>query len=311
MVAPSPGHVFFEQTVFKAEIGHQFLQRQSLGAQILHLACIRLAGRITGQPLLAGLEKFLRPAVIQALGDPLFVRARYGVAPTQIAIALREKLQPLLEEVGIALTQTQGFNPAQSTRVFKVHMTDIGQLVFLPGLNNFVAKHAPGIRLVIKNLGWEALESGLSSGEIDLAIGSLPMIKGRVHSRVFRHERYVTAMRKGHPLAKNELDLEAFVAADHLAIDATSSGHSLVENALRALDMRRNISLTIPHYLAAEQILVSSNYLLTVPNVAVLSFQDPAALCIVRRQRRRRRRRSLFFVFHWGGRQQVTWGVCV
>nr|WP_261780437.1 LysR family transcriptional regulator [Alcaligenes faecalis] len=217
----------------------------------------------------------------QALGDPLFVRARYGVAPTQIAIALREKLQPLLEEVGIALTQTQGFNPAQSTRVFKVHMTDIGQLVFLPGLNNFVAKHAPGIRLVIKNLGWEALESGLSSGEIDLAIGSLPMIKGRVHSRVFRHERYVTAMRKGHPLAKNELDLEAFVAADHLAIDATSSGHSLVENALRALDMRRNISLTIPHYLAAEQILVSSNYLLTVPNVAVLSFQDPAALCIV------------------------------
>nr|WP_276539660.1 MULTISPECIES: LysR family transcriptional regulator [Alcaligenes] len=217
----------------------------------------------------------------QALGDPLFVRARYGVAPTQIAIALREKLQPLLEEVGIALTQTQGFNPAQSTRIFKVHMTDIGQLVFLPGLNNFVAKHAPGIRLVIKNLGWEALESGLSSGEIDLAIGSLPMIKGRVHSRVFRHERYVTAMRKGHPLAKNELDLEAFVAADHLAIDATSSGHSLVENALRALDMRRNISLIIPHYLAAEQILVNSNYLLTVPNVAVLSFQDPAALRIV------------------------------
>ncbi|KGP03531.1 LysR family transcriptional regulator [Alcaligenes sp. DN25] len=217
----------------------------------------------------------------QALGDPLFVRARYGVAPTQIAIALREKLQPLLEEVGIALTQTQGFIPAQSTRVFKVHMTDIGQLVFLPGLNNFVAKHAPGIRLVIKNLGWESLESGLSSGEIDLAIGSLPMIKGRVHSRVFRHERYVTAMRKGHPLARNELDLEAFVAADHLAIDATSSGHSLVENALRSLDMRRNISLTIPHYLAAEQILVNSNYLLTVPNVAVLSFQDPAALCIV------------------------------
>ena len=59
LVAPSPGHVFFEQTVFEAEIGHQFLQCQSLGAQILHLACIRLAGRITGQPLLAvrhGLE---------------------------------------------------------------------------------------------------------------------------------------------------------------------------------------------------------------------------------------------------------------
>jgi hypothetical protein len=77
VVAPNPAHVFFEQTVFKAQIGHQFLQRQSLGAQILHLACIRLAGRITGQPLLAGLEKFLRPAVIQALGDP-FLAAKLG-----------------------------------------------------------------------------------------------------------------------------------------------------------------------------------------------------------------------------------------
>ena len=79
MVSPNPGHVFFEQTVFKAEISNQFLQCQCLGAQILHLACICLAGRITGQPLLAGLEEFLRPAVIQALGDP-FLAAQLGNA---------------------------------------------------------------------------------------------------------------------------------------------------------------------------------------------------------------------------------------
>ncbi len=36
-----------------------------------------MAGRITGQPLLAGLEEFLRPAVIQALGDP-FLAAQFG-----------------------------------------------------------------------------------------------------------------------------------------------------------------------------------------------------------------------------------------
>jgi len=35
--------------------------RQSLGAQILHLAGIHLADRITGQPFLAVLETFLRP----------------------------------------------------------------------------------------------------------------------------------------------------------------------------------------------------------------------------------------------------------
>ncbi|MDF3831569.1 LysR family transcriptional regulator [Cupriavidus basilensis] len=217
----------------------------------------------------------------RAIGDPLFVRVRYGVAPTDIAIALRDKLRPLLEGVTLALTHPQGFNPAKSTRAFKIHMTDIGQLVFLPGLNNFLVRRAPGIRLTVKNLAWETLEAGLSSGEIDVAIGSLPMIKGRVHSRLLRHEHYVTAMRKGHPLAKSELDLAAFTSADHLAIDATSSGHSLVESALRSMSMRRNIALAIPHYLAAEQILSKSNYLLTVPDVAVLSFHDPKAFHIV------------------------------
>ena len=76
---PQPRSCSFVQTVFKAEIGHQFLQCQSLSAQILHLAYIRLAGRITGQPLLAGLEKFLRPALTQALGDP-FLAAQLGNA---------------------------------------------------------------------------------------------------------------------------------------------------------------------------------------------------------------------------------------
>jgi hypothetical protein len=60
------------------------LQRSSfawvdLFGTVLHLASIRLAGCIPGQPLLAGLEKFLRPAVIQALGDP-FLAAQLGNA---------------------------------------------------------------------------------------------------------------------------------------------------------------------------------------------------------------------------------------
>ncbi|WP_175747836.1 LysR family transcriptional regulator [Burkholderia ambifaria] len=216
-----------------------------------------------------------------ALGTTLFVRTRYGVTPTDAAMALRDKLHPLLEGMSLALANSRGFDPKTSERVFRLHMSDIGQLVFLPGLNSFLAQHAPGIRLQIKNLAWEALEAGLSAGEVDVAIGSLPMIKGRVSSRVLRKERYVTAMRRRHPLAKRALDLAAFASAEHMAIDATSSGHSLVESVMRSKGMQRRISLTMPHFLAAERILGSSDYLLTVPEVAVMSFRDPSALHIV------------------------------
>jgi DNA-binding transcriptional LysR family regulator len=39
--------------------------------------------------------------------------------------------------------------------------------------------------------------------------------------------------------------------------------------------------MTVSHYLAVEQILTNSDYLLTVPEVAVLAFHDPAVHHIV------------------------------
>jgi hypothetical protein len=64
----------------------------------------------------------------QAIGHPLFVRPRYGVVPTDVAIALRDKLQPLLEGLSLVLANPHGFEPGKSERVFRLHMTDIGQL---------------------------------------------------------------------------------------------------------------------------------------------------------------------------------------
>jgi DNA-binding transcriptional LysR family regulator len=215
------------------------------------------------------------------VGDPLFVRARYGVTPTEVAVALRLKMRPLLHELKLALSQPLGFTPAKSERVFKVHMSDIGQLVFLAELNSHLNQFAPNISLSIRNCSWDEVESSLASGEIDAAIGSLPMIKGRVHARTLRKEPYVTVMRHNHHLATKELDLATFSSAEHLIIDSTSSGHALVDEVLRAKGIKMRAGLTIPHYLAAETILAKSNYLLTVPQVAVSAFHKPSAYHIV------------------------------
>lgn len=210
----------------------------------------------------------------EVVGDPLFVRSRYGVAPTDTAIALRQKIQPLLEGLKLALVQPVGFDPMRSARVFKIHLSDIGQLVFLPKLNAFVNRKAPSVRLSVRNLRWEEVENGLASGDIDIAVGSLPMIKGRVHARTLRKERFLTAMRKKHHMARNKLDLTSFATAEHLVIDATSSGHALVEGVLRTKGVFRRIGLTVPHYLAAESVLATSDYLLTLPEGGVSAIRQ-------------------------------------
>lgn len=217
----------------------------------------------------------------EIVGDPLFVRARYGVTPTEAAENLHLKIQPLVHQMKLAISEPNGFLPAKSDRVFRVHMSDIGQLVFLAELNSFLNKVAPQVRLWIDNLPWNLVEEALACGALDAAIGSLPMIKGRVHTRPLRKEKYMTVMRKKHHLAKAPLDLPAFAAAEHLVIDSTSSGHNLVEEVLRAKGIKRRIGLTIPHYLAVESVLAKSNYLLTVPEVAVSAFSSPTAYHIV------------------------------
>jgi hypothetical protein len=68
---PSPDHAFFEQPVLQHLLGKRFLQAVCLGPQGLYLVARRRTGCIAGQALPACFEELLRPAVIQALRNPL------------------------------------------------------------------------------------------------------------------------------------------------------------------------------------------------------------------------------------------------
>jgi hypothetical protein len=92
-LADGAGHTFFEQVVFQPCLGQCLLQLPRLGTQRLDLVRRCLARRVARQPLLAGLQELLRPAVIHALRDapcgtarqcwshPASPRARCGSSP--------------------------------------------------------------------------------------------------------------------------------------------------------------------------------------------------------------------------------------
>jgi len=216
----------------------------------------------------------------QVLRDPIYTRSRYGVMPTEMSKMLRSRLEQPLVEVHGALCEPRGFDPGLSARTFRLHMSDVGQLVFLPGLARAIAKCAPQVRLVVEQIPWENVPTALATGIVDLAIGSLPMLKGRVHRRSLRHERYVVMMCRRHRLAGRPLTLKGYRDATHFAIDAPSSGHRLIEAVLLSKGVVSRVGLTVSHYLAAEQVLLGSDYLLTLPQVAVRVFRDPAAFSV-------------------------------
>ncbi len=229
-----------------------------------------MALRVT-QPVLSQMLRRWRAV----LKDPLFVRTRYGVTPTEHALAFRNRVLPSVLELNRSLKESGEFDSSTSVRTFRLHMSDIGQLVFLPRLAACLLQEAPHLQLHITHLPSEEVQDALTSGAIDLAVGALPMIKGRVHSRMLLREPFVTVMRKKHYLASGKLTLASYADALHLVIDAPSSGHLLVESGLRAKGIHRRVAMTLSHYLSLEQVLTGADYLLTVPAVAVLAFHDP------------------------------------
>ena len=65
------GHAFFEQAVLEGEVSDRLLERAHLVAQVLHFARGGLPRRVARKPALASFQELLRPAVVEALGNPL------------------------------------------------------------------------------------------------------------------------------------------------------------------------------------------------------------------------------------------------
>src|SRR5512146_2053120 len=61
------------------------------------------------------------------LHDPLFVRAAGGMVPTPRAARLAAAVDRALDTLEGALRESDTYDPARSTRTFRLHMSDIGE----------------------------------------------------------------------------------------------------------------------------------------------------------------------------------------
>jgi hypothetical protein len=70
-ILPIRDHAFFEKAVLERGLRQRLFQLACLGLECLDLVGRRLARDVACEPLLAGLEEILGPAVVEVLGDPL------------------------------------------------------------------------------------------------------------------------------------------------------------------------------------------------------------------------------------------------
>jgi len=226
-------------------------------------------GSVTGAAERLGLSQ---PAMSNALsrlrsllGDPLFMRTSDGMRPTPFAQQLAAPVQQALDLIRASFSQQAGFEPKTSDRVFRLQLTDVGEIAFLPPLLERLQRDAPRVRVETQHLPQDEVSDALASGEVDLALGFLPELsQGVVQKRLFR-DRYVCLVRADHPRIGSRLTLAQFLASTHVLVSSRGSAHEIVEQTLRNQGLVRRIALRVPHFTVVPMILARTDHMVIVP----------------------------------------------
>lgn len=200
----------------------------------------------------------------QAFDDPLLVRQGRGYVLSEQALALVAPLRQVLGELE-ALRQPQAFNPQRCERRFSLAASDYIGEHMLPLLVNRLAELAPGVSIDYRAWSPGQFEC-LASGEIDLATTLFDNAPANLHGRMLGEDRAVCLMHRDHPLSEHAaLSQDDYRAWGHVRICGGGDKDSFIDQHLRAQGLSRRITLQVPFFSAAVQVVCTSQALVTVP----------------------------------------------
>lgn len=210
-------------------------------------------------------------------GDQLFVRTTTGMQPTPLAEHLRDPIATSLAQLQAAFEQSGQFDPLQSTRMFNLLITDVGEMMFLPRLKAWLEEIGSQVRLTILQLPRANYRDALEQGTADLAIGQLPQGHTDFLQQHLFDEDFACFVRTGHPLAGG-ITLEDFFKAEHLIVGPPAAAETHIRKALGARASRRRIGLQVRHYLAAPFILEQTDLIALLPRTVSAYAQRMGSL---------------------------------
>ena len=222
------------------------------------------AGQIVGitQPAVSNALARLR----ETFNDPLFVRTAQGMVPTPMAQNIIGPVRNALSLLRVSVQESRIFNPQQAAKTYRISMTDLTEAVILPLLFQRLRRLAPTV--VIESFLSKRRETTkeLAAGRLDFAVDAPLNTDPQVRHVKLMEDRYVCAMRKGHPMAgKDKLTLDDYLSLTHIHISSRRNGLGHVDLALGKMGIQRKIALRSQHYLMASQVLQQTDMVMTVP----------------------------------------------
>ena len=246
----------------------------------LNLLRVLAAVYRTGSVTAAGQQLALsQPATSNALarlreffGDDLFVRSPRGLHPTRTAQRIAPAVIAHLQALEATVLCAEAFDPATSRVHWRLSLSDLGEILFLPPLAQVLRSQAPQCQLSNIAVAAEQVAAALEAREIDLAIGILAAgHRGIAGESLFR-ERFVGITRRDWsppPGGRNPKSLNARQLSGAALALATPAAtvHGGVEARLKQLKLAGRAVLHARHFGALPELVLRSDLLAIVPRM--------------------------------------------
>jgi DNA-binding transcriptional LysR family regulator len=197
-----------------------------------------------------------------ALGDPLVVKSRRGLAPTPRAIELRDDLARALALLDQAVRPKEAFALATTRRQWSLGFAEHYGPQLLPGLMRWVEANAPLSSVRVMPLERMIVDDALAGGGVDLYVGIPGVPMPGCHARRFFDDALVCVGREGSAPTRT---LEQLLARGHVKVEITRGRGNELEDALAPLRRAPRVALVVPSYASALEVVARTDLVAVVP----------------------------------------------
>jgi DNA-binding transcriptional LysR family regulator len=229
------------------------------------------------QPALSNALKRLR----ETLQDQLFIRERYGIQPTPIALELAPVIAEALARIDDAVLGQQDFDPASAERLLTIAPNGYVEYVLVPAIVARLRAVAPGIKLRLTPYGNDLVETGVVSGTTALVLGRIVDPPDNLVVQHLMDEGLACVVRAGHPDIGDSLSRDQFEALRHVNVLPPGRLRAGLFQALDQRGLRREVAVSVTHFLAVPEMIAVTDYCATLPRLICRRLADDPRLKIL------------------------------
>lgn len=221
-----------------------------------------------------------QPATSRALArlrelfdDPLLVKAGRAMLPTPKAERLQPAIVRMVEHLRDVMRASDEFDPATERGRVRIASFDYIGVLLSQSWIRAISPKAPGLELDIVDLSFAAARD-LVSGQIDLVVmPDMTFAKTRHNvdfdqfvQRPIMRDRFMSCVRRDHPLAGREITLEDYLSFDHALVNPEGLTTGVVDEYLAEMGTSRNITYRTAGFLMALPVIIHTDCILTAPS---------------------------------------------